>query len=329
MKVLIFDAHKFERPILTQVNEYFNFNIKFLDSRLNHETVALVEEASIVCSFVNDKLDAFVLQELKKKSVQLVALRSAGYNHVDLNEAKKLNIKIVRVPAYSPYAVAEHAVALIMTLNRKIHRAYARVKEHNFSLDGLVGFDLHQKTVGIVGVGKIGEVAARIMHGFGCRVLAYDKEINQTLLDQKLLEYVDLETLFRSSEIISLHVPLTPNTLHLINDETLSQTKPGVMIINTGRGGLIDTKALIKYLKSGHVGSAGLDVYEEEEAVFFQDLSDQVLQDDSLARLLTFPNVVITSHQGFLTKEALENIASTTFENIKEFINNKPLTNEL
>ncbi|MEQ1875820.1 MAG: 2-hydroxyacid dehydrogenase [Bdellovibrionia bacterium] len=329
MKVAVFDTHKFERPVFEKFNGDFRYDITYFESRLTLETAALADGFKVVCSFVNDRLSKEVLARLKERGVELIALRSAGFNHVDIAEAKKLGIRVVRVPAYSPHAVGEHAVCLMLALNRKIHRAYGRVKEHNFSLDGLVGFDFNGKTVGVVGTGKIGGVVAMIMHGFGCKILAYDVVPNEHLQQKAGAEYVSLEELFQRSDVISLHVPLTPETRHLVDERSLSLTKEGVMIINTGRGALIDTSALISALKSGQVGSAGLDVYEEEENVFFQDLSEVVLQDDVLARLLTFPNVLITSHQGFLTKEALENIVLTTFRNIKAYQNGLPLENQV
>jgi D-lactate dehydrogenase len=269
------------------------------------------------------------LKLLQSSGVQLIALRSAGFNHVDLISAEKLGLKVVRVPEYSPYAVAEHAVGLILSLNRKIHRAYSRVREGNFSLEGLVGVDLHGKTIGIIGTGRIGAVMAKIMSGFGCNVLAYDTQKDGVLIEKLGVHYVDLSELFRKADIISLHVPLTPETHHMINESAFSQMKKGVMLINTGRGALIESHALISALKSGHIGSAGLDVYEEEENIFFRDLSEQILQDDVLARLLTFPNVLITSHQAFLTQEALAKIAETTFQNIRDFELGNVLINEV
>lgn len=259
--------------------------------------------------------------------MRLIALRSAGFNHVDLDAARRLGFTIVRVPEYSPHAVAEHAAALILTLNRKTHRAYNRVREANFSLDGLVGFDLHGKTVGVVGTGRIGAVMLRIMHGFGCRLLAHDVNEDAALMQEVPVRYVALQELLDASDIISLHVPLTPGTRHLIDAAALARMKPGVILINTGRGALIDTQALVAALKRGHVGGAGLDVYEEEAGIFFNDLSDRVLQDDVLARLLTFPNTLITSHQGFLTHEALANIAETTLANVRAFERGEPLAN--
>lgn len=258
-----------------------------------------------------------------------MALRSAGFNHVDLTAAARLGLTVVRVPEYSPYAVAEHAVALMLTLNRKTHRAFNRVREGNFSLDGLVGFDLHGKSVGVIGTGKIGRVLLRILHGFGCRLLAFDLTPHAAIAAELGVTYLPLADLFRTADIISLHVPLTADTRHLIDAKALALMKPGVMLINTGRGALIETRALINALKSGHVGAAGLDVYEEEEAVFFRDHSGEVLQDDALARLLTFPNTLVTSHQGFLTHEALANIAETTLANCGAFERDEPLTNEV
>jgi D-lactate dehydrogenase len=297
--------------------------------RLTRQTAGLSAGFDVVCAFVNDRLDAEVLMALQHAGVRLVALRSAGYNHVDLEAAARLGLPVVRVPEYSPHAVAEHAVALLLTLNRKIHRAHARVREGNFSLEGLMGFDLYGKTCGIVGTGRIGQVLARILHGFGCRLLAHDPRPNDPFATDLGLRYVDLSELYAASDIISLHVPLTPATHHLIDATALQTMKPGVMIVNTGRGALIDTKALIDALKAGHVGSAALDVYEEEEGIFFHDLSDRVLQDDVLARLLTFPNVLVTSHQAFLTVEAMQNIAETTLENIRSFDRGEPLRNEV
>ncbi|HID23547.1 MAG TPA: 2-hydroxyacid dehydrogenase, partial [Planctomycetaceae bacterium] len=271
-----------------------------------------------VCVFVNDQLDRPVLQRLAEQGVRLVALRCAGFNNVDLGAARQIGITVVRVPAYSPHAVAEHTVALILALNRKIHRAFARVREGNFALDGLMGFDLFEKTVGIVGTGQIGAVVARIMKGFGCRLLGYDVRENPECSDLGV-HYVSLTELLAESDIVTLHCPLTPQTHHLIDEEAVRQMKTGAMLINTSRGAVVDTKAVIRALKCGHLGSLGLDVYEEEGDCFFEDLSNQVIQDDVLARLLTFPNVIITGHQAFFTKEAMERIADTTLSNISEF----------
>jgi D-lactate dehydrogenase len=261
--------------------------------------------------------------------VRLIALRCTGFNHVDLAAARDLSIPVVRVPSYSPHSVAEHTVALVLTLNRKIHRAYTRVREGNFSLEGLAGFDLFGKTIGLIGLGKIGRVVANIFHGFGCRILAHDLKPDPSLISQTGLRYVELPELYKDADVICLHLPLAPETLHLIDEKAIARMKRGVMVINTGRGGLIDSRALVQGLKTGQVGSAGLDVYEEEESVFSHDLSGQVLQDDILARLLTFPNVVITAHQGYFTQEALDDIARTTLQNVSDFEKDAPLVNEL
>jgi D-lactate dehydrogenase len=329
MKIAFFDTHKFEREIFKKNNKSFKHEITFFGPRLNDQTAMLAKGFSAVCCFANDKLDKSCLETLNKIGVRLIALRSAGYNHVDLKVAKKLKIPVVRVPAYSPHAVAEHTVALLLALDRKIYKAYNRVRDWNFSLEGLVGFDLFGKTVGVIGTGKIGKVFARIMKGFGCKVLGNDIFPSKSLIEEKVLDYVDLNTILKKSDIISLHVPLLPDTRHMLNKNTFSKMKKGVCILNTGRGALIDSMALIDCIKSGKVGLAGLDVYEEEEGIFFHDLSNQVIKDDTLARLMSFPNVLITSHQAFLTKEALENISRTTLENISAFEDKKPLKNEI
>jgi D-lactate dehydrogenase len=328
MKVAIFDTHKFELAFFTKANQDLKYDLHFFDVKLTPQTASMADGFEVVCAFVNDNLKKEVLQILAAGGTKLIALRSAGYNHVDLESANKLGLKVVRVPEYSPYAVAEHAVALLMTLNRKIHKAYNRTREGNFSLDGLIGFDLNKKTVGVIGTGKIGQVFAQIMLGFGAQVLAYDLTENGGLT-QKGVQYVSLVELIQKSDIISLHVPLNTSTFHLINGQRLSQTKKGLILINTSRGALVETKSLIASLKSGHLGGAALDVYEEEEGVFFSDLSGEVLQDDVLARLLTFPNVLITSHQAFLTEEALTNIAETTLENIRQYKDKNELKNKL
>lgn len=328
MKVAVFDTHRFERETLKQAADARGVQLTFFEPRLNESTACLAAGHEGVCSFVNDRLNAETLESLATSGVRLVALRSAGFNHVDLETASRLGIAVVRVPEYSPHSVAEHALAMILCLNRKLHRSYHRVKEGNFSLEGLVGFDLYGKTVGVVGTGRIGSAFAQAMLALGCRVLAYDRSPSGALLARGV-KYVALDELYREAIILSLHVPLTPETRHLIDDAAISKMRPGVMIINTGRGALIDTAALIRGLKTGQIGFAGLDVYEEEESVFFQDLSDQVIQDDLLARLLTFPNVLLTSHQGFLTRDALKNIADTTFQNVHDFESGKPLVNEV
>lgn len=321
MKVSFFDTHGFEKPIFISENSKFNFGIDFLETRLTSSTASLAKGSQVVCSFVNDKIDSACIEQLKEFGIRLIALRSTGFNHVDLTAAQRNGLAVARVPRYSPHAVAEYTIGLLLSLNRKIHKSYLRVRELNFSLDGLVGFDLNGKTVGVLGTGKIGSIVAEILAAFGCRVLCNDKNPNVKFNGHPSIQYVECEQLCKESDIISLHVPLTPETKHILSDEMISHMKTGVFIINTGRGALIDSKALINALKSGQVGGAALDVYEEEEAVFFQDVSDKVLQDDVLARLLTFPNVLISSHQAFLTKEALINIAQTTLKNISEFEN--------
>jgi D-lactate dehydrogenase len=329
MKIAFFDTHEFEKEYWQKANSEFAFDLQFLEPRLTFQTAGLAADMDVVCSFVNDRIDAETVKKLKDSGIRLIALRSAGYNQVDLNACNTLGVPVVRVPEYSPYAVAEHALCLILSLNRKIHRAHARVREANFSLNGLVGFDIHGKTVGILGTGKIGSVMCQLMAGFGCQILAYDVKPNANLVDRLSVKYTSLDEIYRQSDIVSLHLPLTPDTRHILNGTTIAKMKPGVMIINTGRGALIDTTALISALKSGQIGYAGLDVYEEEEGIFFNDLSDQVLRDDALARLLTFPNVLITSHQAFLTREALMNIARTTLENIQAFARGDKLGNQV
>lgn len=317
MKTAVFSTKPYDQAFLNRINQQHGHPLSFFESRLTPKTAPLAAGFPVVCAFVNDQLDEEVLRTLHEGGTRLLALRSAGFNHVNLSVAKALGFTVARVPAYSPYAVAEHAVALILTLNRKTHRAFNRVREGNFSLDGLLGFDLRGRTVGVIGTGKIGQVFAQIMRGFGCDVLAYDPYPNRDA--EAIVQYVPLPHLLKQSDIISLHCPLTPDTYHLIDKNALEQTKPGVMLINTSRGALVDTRAVIDGLKSGQVGYLGLDVYEEEADLFFEDLSNRVIQDDIFMRLLTFPNVVITGHQGFFTEEALVNIASTTLENITAF----------
>ncbi|HUF21910.1 MAG TPA: 2-hydroxyacid dehydrogenase [Burkholderiales bacterium] len=318
MKVAVFSTKPYDRQFLERANAEAGHELLFLDARLTTSSAALANGAQTACAFVNDMLDRGTLTLLRDIGVRLVALRSAGFNNVDLQAARELGIAISRVPAYSPHAVAEHTAALILALNRKIHRAYARVREGNFALDGLLGFDLRGRTVGIVGTGKIGVGVARIMNGFGCHLIGHDPEANP---DFETLggRYVSLPTLFAESDIVTLHCPLTPATRHLIDDAAVAAMKPGVMLINTSRGAVIDTKAVIKGLKSGRIGHLGLDVYEEETDLFFENLSDQMIHDDVFARLLTFPNVLVTGHQGFFTAEALTAIAETTIANISSF----------
>jgi D-lactate dehydrogenase len=310
MIVAVFDTRHFDRKALELANLKAGHQLRFYEARLESKTASLALGCDAVCVFVNDVVDRATLKILQAGGTRLIALRCAGYNQVDLAAAMELGLIVVRVPEYSPYAVAEHAVALLLTLNRKLHRAYNRVRESNFSLEGLVGFDLHGKTVGIVGTGKIGAVFAQIMAGFGCRLLAFDVMRRSDLP----VDYVSIPELLTESDIVSLHVPLLGETRHFPNAQTLAQLKPGAFIINTSRGALIDTAALIDALKSGKLGGAALDVYEEEGGLFFNDLSGQVLQDDVLARLISLPNVLITSHQAFLTEEALRNIAETTLD---------------
>jgi D-lactate dehydrogenase len=295
---------------------------------LNEQTVKLATGSNAICAFVNDQLNAGVIAALKEIGIKIIAQRCAGFNNVDIVAARENGIAVVRVPAYSPHAVAEHALALIMTLNRKTHKAYNRVREGNFSLDRLTGFDLYGKTVGIIGTGKIGQCFARIMQGLGCKVLAFDLIANKEM-EHIGVQYLPLLEVLQQSDIISLHCPLTEQTKHLINSDTLSHTKKGAMLINTSRGPLVDTKAVVAALKKGTLGYLGIDVYEQEEKLFFHDLSESVITDDVLVRLLGFPNVLITSHQGFLTDEALTQIALVTLQNITDFEEGKPLANKV
>lgn len=319
MKVAFFDTHHFDKEAFLKVNKIPEIELDFLEVRLGSKTASLAQGAQAVCAFVNDRLDNECIRILQEGGIKLIALRSAGFNNVDLVSAHKHGILVTRVPGYSPHAVAEFATGLLLALNRKIHRAYWRVRELNFSLDGLVGFDLYGKTVGVIGTGKIGRIFAEVMAAYGCQVLVNDLRKDSELEKQPRIIYTDCQTLCRESDIISLHVPLTPETHHIIDHKMIEMMKTGVILINTGRGALIDSRALIDGLKSEKIGGAALDVYEEEEKVFFQDLSGKILQDDILARLLTFPNVIITSHQAFLTEEALKNIATMTLQSIDEF----------
>lgn len=314
MRVAVFSARAFERPFLAAANADAH-ELIWLEHRLDAATASLARGCSAVSLFVTDDASAQVLDALHALGVRVLALRSAGFNHVDVAHALRLGLLVLRVPAYSPHAVAEHAVGLMLTLNRKFHRAFNRVREQNFSLDGLLGFDMHGKTVGIIGTGRIGTALARILTGFGCRLLAHDPRPNPDLV-RAGVRYVPLTDLYRDSDIISLHCPLTPATHHLIDARALAAMKPGVMLINTSRGAVLDTRALITALKRGHIGAVGLDVYEEEGDLFFRDLSNEIIRDDVFARLLTFPNVLITAHQGFFTREALEAIARTTIANL-------------
>jgi D-lactate dehydrogenase len=313
----VFDTKPYDRQALQQASADSGIEWHFREFRLTEDSASAAKNARAVCVFVNDQLNRPCLEELARHGVELVALRCAGFNNVDLAAAKELKLAVTRVPVYSPYAVAEHTVALLLTLNRKTHRAFNRVRELNFSLNGLVGFDLNGKTAGLIGTGKIGRVTGQILRGFGMKVLAYDLYPDREWARQTGVEYVDtLSELLGPSDVVSLHAPLTPETKYTIRAETLALMKRGSILINSSRGGLVDTKALIDALKSGQIAGVGLDVYEEEEGIFFEDLSGDVLHDDDLARLLTFPNVLITSHQAFLTGEALAEIARTTVANI-------------
>jgi D-lactate dehydrogenase len=328
MKIAFFDTKPYDRQSFDQVNEAYNYKITYFDTHLNAGTVELTQGFDAVCAFVNDTIDKPVIDHLVEHGIRIVALRCAGYNNVDFNSAFE-RLPVVRVPAYSPYAVAEHAAALILSLNRKIHKAYCRVREGNFSINGLQGFDMHGKTAGVIGSGQIGRCLVNILKGFGMHVLVYDPFPDQSYAKEQGITYVELSELYSRADVISLHCPLTPDTRYMINKNTISTFRDGVMIINTGRGQLIDTKALIQGLKSGKIGAAGLDVYEEESEYFFEDRSVELIKDDVLARLLTFPNVLVTSHQGFFTSEALNNIAHTTLNNLKDYFENGLLANEI
>ena len=317
MKTIVFSTKPYDRQFLDAAVAKFPHELTHIEARLTPATAALAEGHEAVCAFVNDQLDRKVLEIFQGYGIRVIALRCAGFNHVDLSAADELGIQVVRVPAYSPHAVAEHTVGLILTLNRNIHRAYHRVRDSNFSLNGLLGFDLHGRTVGVVGTGKIGSIFAGIMSGFGWRLLGYDRAANPDC-EAIGLRYVELPELFAQSDVISLHCPLTPDTHHLIDAEAIRQMKDRVMIVNTSRGAVIETRAVIAGLKSGKIGHLGLDVYEEEADFFFEDLSNQIVPDDTLARLLTFPNVLITGHQAFFTEEALTCIAETTLQNISD-----------
>ncbi|HEU5246625.1 MAG TPA: 2-hydroxyacid dehydrogenase [Candidatus Udaeobacter sp.] len=327
MKVAVFSAKNYDREFLSATNAK-RHEIHFFDAHLNEATASLAAGFSAVCVFVNDRIDAAVIAKLASLGIRLIALRCAGYNNVDLAAAKKHGITVVRVPAYSPYAVAEHTIGLMLALNRKLHRAYNRVREGNFALDGLLGFDMRGKTAGIIGTGKIGTVVAQILSGFACSILAFDPAPNEQCRSFGV-RYVHLDELLAQSDIITLHCPLTAENKHMIDAAAIAKMKNGVMLINTSRGALLDTVAVIGALKSGKIGYLGLDVYEEEEQIFFEDRSGLIIPDDVFARLLTFPNVLITGHQAFFTREALENIATTTIENITRFEEGQMLENQL
>ncbi|MGB7841356.1 MAG: 2-hydroxyacid dehydrogenase [Salinimicrobium sp.] len=328
MKVAVFSTQSYDREFLDRANEAAHHELTYFRTPLNVNTTNLTEGFEVVCAFVNDKIDKETIAKISENGIKLIALRCAGFNNIDLEVAQQKNMKVVRVPAYSPPAVAEHAVALILTLDRKTHKAYNRVRENNFSLQKLTGFNLYGKTVGVIGTGRIGSAFCHIMLGFGCRVLAND--VNESgHLKKAGVEYVVFEKLLRESDIISLHCPLTPQTHHLLDREAFSKMKTGAMLINTSRGAVINTKDAVKALKGGKLGYLGIDVYEQEEKLFFKDLSESIIPDDLIERLMTFPNVLITAHQGFFTKEAMDDIATTTLKNISDFENGRSLENEV
>ena len=315
MNIAFFSSQPYDKEFFLQHNSTYGFHLQFFEVGLSVQTVGLAKGADAICVFVNDKVDAEVIVHLKEQGVKFIALRCAGFNNVDLETAKQQGLHVCRVPSYSPQAVAEHAVALILTLNRKTHKAYSRVREQNFSLNGLMGFDLNGKSVGVIGTGRIGQAFCRIMLGFGCRVLAFDLNANRQM-EEIGVEYLSLIELLQQSDILSLHTPLNEQTRHLINKGTIQFFKHGVMLINTSRGALIDTTAVITALKEGRIGSLGIDVYEQEEQLFFRDRSTDIIEDDTIQRLSSFPNVLITAHQAFFTKEAMDQIAETTLQHL-------------
>lgn len=327
-KIAFFGAKPYDIASFDKVNEKYNYDIRYYKGHLNPNNVVLTQDTDVVCIFVNDTADAAVIDAMVDNGVKLLALRCAGFNNVDLKAAKG-KLPVVRVPAYSPYAVAEYSLALMLSLNRKIHRAYWRTRDGNFSLDGLMGFDMHGKTIGIIGTGKIAKILIRLLKGFGMRILAYDLYPDMKFAGEEGISYVSLDELYRESDIISLHCPLTDQTKYMIDKDSIDKMKEGVMIINTGRGQLINTNDLIEGLKEKKIAAAGLDVYEEEGEYFYEDKSDKIIDDDVLARLLSFNNVIVTSHQAFFTKEALHNIAETTLQNIEDFRCHRPLVNEV
>lgn len=329
MKIAFFDTHSYDKKSFTEANKAFNYEIDFRDYKLNENTAMTAQGFDVVCVFVNDVVNEAVIKTLADCGVKLIALRCAGFNNVDLKAAAAAGIKVVRVPAYSPYAVAEHGVALLMSLTRHIPQAYLRTKTANFNIEGLTGRDLFGLTAGILGTGKIGRIMADILMGFGMKIIAYDPFPNTKWAQEKNIEYVDLEEIFKRSDVLSLHCPLTEETKHIVNHDRMKMMKHDAVIINTGRGALIDSKALVHALKHGHIGGIGMDVYEEESKYFFSDWSTDIMTDDTLARLLTFPNVIITGHQAFLTTNALKNLADTTLENIKAFSSGNELVNEV
>jgi D-lactate dehydrogenase len=328
MKIAVFSAKRYDRTYLDAANAAAGHQLKYYEVPLDADSVHLAAGYDAVCIFVNDTADAGVLEQLKAGGTRLVALRCTGFNNVDLVAAARLGLKVVRVTVYSPYSVAEHAVALLLAINRKIHRAYNRTRDSNFALDGLMGFDLHGKTVAVIGTGKIGRVFAKIMVGFGCNVIGFDEYPSEEFVALGC-RYVERPEIARDADIISLHVPLTPETHHVINAASIARAKRGALLINTSRGGLVDTEAVIEGLKSGQIGGFATDVYEQEAGLFFRDLSSVVVTDDILQRLISFPNVIVTGHQGFFTQEAITTICETTLKSATEFERGQPLTNEI
>lgn len=328
-RIAFFGAKPYDIASFDKVNEKFNYDIRYYKGHLNPNNIVLTRDADAVCIFVNDSADATVIDALVENGVKLLTLRCAGFNNVDLAAAQKAQLPVVRVPAYSPYAVAEYSLALMLSLNRKIHRAYWRTRDGNFSLNGLIGFDMHGKTIGLIGTGKIAKILIKMLKGFGVRVLAYDLYPDEQFAKEEGITYTSLDELYRESDIISLHCPLTDKTRYMINKDSIAKMKDNVMIINTGRGQLIHTNDLIDGLKEKKIAAAGLDVYEEEGEYFYEDKSDKIIDDDVLARLLSFHNVIVTSHQAFFTREAMQNIAETTLQNIEDFRLHRPLVNEV
>jgi len=327
MKITFFSTQPYDKIFFNQQNEQFGFELEYFETHLGPHIVEAITHTDAVCVFVNDKVNAEVMQVLATKGVKIIALRCAGFNNVDVEAAKQHGIKVCRVPAYSPQAVAEHAVAMLLTLNRKTHKAYNRVREQNFALNGLLGFDVYGKTVGVIGTGNIGKAFCKIMLGFGCKVLAFDLFVDKEL-ETMGVEYKPLIELFEAADIVSLHCPLNEQTKHLINQQTIAMMKKGVMLINTSRGGLVHTKDVVAALKNGTIGYLGIDVYEQEDKLFFKDLSGSIIEDDTIQRLMSFPNVLITAHQAFFTNEALTQIASTTLNNVQELYTKGNLTNK-
>jgi D-lactate dehydrogenase len=328
MKIAVFSTKSYDRTYFDKCNLNNALQLTYFDAPLNADTTNLTVGFEAVCVFVNDKLDKATIEKIAHNGIKIIALRCAGFNNIDLEAAHLNQVKVVRVPAYSPQAVAEHAVALILTLNRKTHKAYNRIRESNFSLENLIGFNLYNKTIGVIGTGKVGIAFSEIMQGFGCKVIAYDIK-KSSVLESKGVEYQSLDDLLRQADIISVHCPLNPQTRHLINKDAFDKMKKGVMLINTSRGAVMQTMDAIQALKTGKLGYLGMDVYEQEEHLFFKDLSESVIQDDTIMRLMTFPNVLITAHQGFLTKEALEQIATITLKNLMDFEKGALLENEV